>query len=87
MATVKYIDQLEYTGQGPLDRKLQPVKTVEGLNDIPKKERYPGMTVTVMDDGGGKQQDYWLVGTDGYSGIWEKKTADAEISVEGDDVE
>ena len=45
------------------------------------------MTVTVMDDGTGIQSEYWLVGADGYSGVWEKKTTSAEISIGGDDVE
>lgn len=87
MATVKYINQLEYSGHGPLDRKNQPVKTIGELENIPKIERYPGMTVTVMDDGTGIQSEYWLVGADGYSGVWEKKATSAEISISGDDVE
>lgn len=74
MATVKYSNQLEYVAAGPLDKKNQPVDNVEKLNEIPKRERYPGMTVTVMDDGTGIQSEYWLVGADGYSGVWEKKT-------------
>lgn len=86
MATINYINQLEYTGQGPLDRKNQPVGTVDELNKIPKKERYPGMTITVLDDGSGKQNDYWLVGDDGFSGVWEKKIL-GEITIDGDDIE
>ena len=87
MSTVKYSNQLEYVAAGPLDKKNQPVDNVEKLNEIPKRERYPGMTVTVMNDGTGIQSEYWLVGADGYSGVWEKKTTSAEISIGGDDVE
>lgn len=86
MAIVKSINQLEYTGQGPLDSKCQPVATITELNKISKAKRYPGMTVTVMDDGSGKQNEYWFVGKDGFSGSWEKKTK-ADINVEGDDIE
>lgn len=87
MAVLKYPNQMRYTGQGPLDRKNQPVASLEELNKINKLERYPGMTVTVMDDGSGKQCEYWLVGEDGFSGIWEKKTSSAEITIGGDDIE
>lgn len=87
MAIVKYGNQIRYTGQGPLDRKNQPVANLEELNKINKLERYPGMTVTVMDDGSGKQCEYWLVGEDGFSGVWEKKISSAEITIGGDDIE
>lgn len=87
MANLKTTNQLEYTGQGPLDSKCQPVASLDELNKIAKTKRYPGMTVTVMDDGSGKQCEYWLVGEDGFSGVWEKKISSAEITIGGDDIE
>lgn len=86
MGVIKYTNQLEYIADGPLDSKNKPVETPAELEDIPKRERYPGMTVTVLDDGSGKQADYWLVGKDRFSGVWEKKSLDS-ITIDGDDIE
>ena len=86
MGVIKYTNQFEYISGGPLDAKNKPVQTLNELENIPKRERYPGMTITVLDDGSGKQNDYWLVGDDGFSGVWEKKTL-GEITIDGDDIE
>lgn len=70
MATT-VISQINYSGRGPLDYKLKPVEHLSDLNNIPRTERYKGLTVTVLDDGNENGPvDYWL--TDDYV-TWKPK--------------
>ena len=87
MAILTYSDQLNYSGKGYLDAKMQPVDTLSDLNKIPRSQRFIGLTVTVLDDGSGRPQDYWIE-----SGVkWVKKTITIEgnvtLPLEGNDKE
>lgn len=62
MAIINYTDQFKYSGRGYLDAKMMPVQTVEDLKKISLTQRFEGLTITVLDNGNGVQQDYWLVG-------------------------
>lgn len=87
MAVLTYSDQIVFNGRGYLDSKMQPVATLEDLQKIPRTQRFVGLTVTVLDDGSGKPQDYWIK-----SGVkWVKKTITIEgnvtLPLEGNDKE
>lgn len=95
MAEIKYTDQLLYTGQGYLDKKMQPVNTFNDLLKIPRAQRFVGMEVTVKSDenNGGVQAEYWLEGGTANSN-WKLKDltgieqgGSSNIKIEGDDVE
>ena len=72
MAILQYGNQLKYTGSGPLDAKMAPVQNYADLPNIPA-QRYPGMTVTVLNGTGGKPEEYWFVGKDKFNGTWVRK--------------
>lgn len=72
MAILQYGNQLKYTGSGPLDAKAAPVQNYSDLPSIPA-QRYPGMTVTVLNGAGGQPEEYWFVGKDKFSGTWVRK--------------
>lgn len=63
---IQITEQYYSTAKGPLDGKLAPVSTYNELIDlqrIPRKDRYVGLTVTVLNDGTSKLPvEYWLVG-------------------------
>lgn len=88
MAKLNYTDQLNFTGAGYIDAKMQPVETVADLNKIPRSQRFVGLTVTVLDDGSGKPFDYWLETS---VTKWVKKIMPTEgeinIQIKGDDIE
>lgn len=56
-------NQYIYNGPGYLDSKIQPVESVEDLNKILLRQRFIGLTVTVLHPDGenSKPTDYWLV--------------------------
>lgn len=56
MAQINYVNQIVYTGAGPLDGKVTPVNTYNDLLKIPRAQRFPLMTVMVIDEG----VEYWL---------------------------
>lgn len=62
MAIINYTDQLRYAGRGYLDAKMMPVQTIDDLKTISLTQRFEGLTITVLNDGSGIPQDYWLVG-------------------------
>lgn len=62
MAIINYTDQLKYAGRGYLDAKMMPVQTIDDLKTISLTQRFEGLTITVLNDGSGTPQDYWLVG-------------------------
>lgn len=89
MAILTYSNQLNYSGKGYLDAKMQPVATIEDLNfKIPRSQRFVGLTVTVLDDGSGKPHDYWLETS---ITKWVKKSTTNEgqntLPLEGNDME
>lgn len=86
MARKEITNQLYYTGKGYLDAKMQPVKTLMDLNLIQISHRFIGLTVTVLDDGSGKPQDYWI---ESNVRSWVKKNKDGNNSLplSGNDVE
>lgn len=61
-----FSDQLQYTGEGPLDRKMAPVADVTKLPSALKA--YEGQTLTVLFDDEGITSDYIFK-----DGIWIKK--------------
>jgi hypothetical protein len=87
MAILTYSDQLNYSGKGYLDAKMQPVATVSDLNKIPRSQRFIGLTVTVLDDGSGRPYDYWI---ENNVAKWVKKTMPVDgkiiIPLEGNDL-
>ncbi len=87
MAILTYSDQLNYSGKGYLDAKMQPVATVSDLNKIPRSQRFIGLTVTVLDDGSGRPYDYWI---ENNVAKWVKKTMPVDgkiiIQLEGNDL-
>lgn len=52
-----------YNGPGYLDNKIQPVETIDDLNKILLRQRFEGLTVTVLHPEGENSTpvDYWLV--------------------------
>lgn len=56
-------NQYLFNGPGYLDSKIQPVETVNDLNAILLRQRFIGLTVTVIHPDGpsSKPADYWLV--------------------------
>lgn len=56
-------NQYIYNGPGYLDSKIQPVDTVADLNGILLRQRFEGLTVTVLHPDGpdSSPADYWLV--------------------------
>lgn len=83
-------NQYLYNGPGYLDSKIQPVETVDDLNAILLRQRFIGLTVTVIHPDGpdSKPADYWLVqDPNEEEGVlmWERKTTGgggAEITVD-----
>jgi hypothetical protein len=88
MAEIKYTTQIRFTGSGPLDVKIAPVKTFNDLTLIPRTQRYVGMVVTVLSDENNskRQTDYWLSGGT-LNSNWVQKTSSSDIFISGDDVE
>ena len=72
MEIINYTDQLKYTGKGYLDSKMMPVNTFSDLQNIPRPQRFEGLTITVLNNG--NPQDYWLIGGTSNS-CWVPKTA------------
>ena len=73
-------NQYIYNGPGYLDGKIQPVESVDDLNAILLRQRFIGLTVTVIHPDGpdSKPADYWLVqDPNEEEGVlmWERKTA------------
>ena len=60
MAIINYTDQLKFAGKGYLDAKMMPVATVNELYQIPRTQRFEGLTITVLNNG--NPIDYQLVG-------------------------
>lgn len=60
MAIINYTDQIKFAGKGYLDAKVMPVATINDLYQIPRTQRFEGLTITVLNNG--NPQDYWLVG-------------------------
>ena len=72
-------NQYRYNGPGYLDSKIQPVESVDDLNSILLRQRFIGLTVTVIHPDGpdSKPADYWLVqDPNEEEGVlmWERKT-------------
>ena len=66
-------EQLYLKSNAPLDAKLTPVDNVSDLNNIPRSDRYLGMTIVVLNKGTGEDPcEYWLPKTTGNAG-WAKK--------------
>lgn len=85
MASVTFNSQLNYSGRGYIDGKMQPVSKVEDLNKIPRSQRFIGLTVTVLNDGIHPYPvDYWIKDS---SNKWSMKETPTFIPVSGDDVE
>lgn len=81
---INYTEQVKYTGKGYLDAKMQPVATKEDLMNIPRSQRFVGLTVTVLDDGTGSgPADYWLKEN---VSTWEPKGDSIAVPISGDDV-
>ena len=81
-------NQYLFNGPGYLDSKIQPVEHVEDLDKILLRQRFIGLTVTVIHPDGDDSSpaDYWLVqDPNEEEGVlmWERKTSGggAEISV------
>ena len=86
MANTNISNQFYITGQKSVDAKLQPVDDINGLKAISVKDRYVGMTVTVLnairDEDGyiifSNPIDYWLV--DGTSNkCWKVKSSNTTV--------
>lgn len=80
-------NQYIYNGPGYLDAKIQPVESVDDLNSILLRQRFVGLTVTVIHPDGpdSKPADYWLVqDPNEEEGVlmWERKTAGSDITVD-----
>lgn len=66
-------EQLYLKSNAPLDAKLTPVDNVSDLNNIPRSDRYLGMTIVVLNKGTGEDPcEYWLPKTTINAG-WVKK--------------
>lgn len=85
MSKVNYTDQLNYIGKGYMDAKIQPVASLTELSNIPRSQRFIGLTITVLDDGKGLgPRDYWIKTS---TTKWELKEMPSNIKVEGNDIE
>ena len=85
MSTINYSDQLNYVSKGYIDAKMQPVGTIKELDNIPRSQRFLGLTVTVLDDGSGLgPRDYWITTN---TARWVLKESSSTIKVDGEDVE
>lgn len=85
MGKINYNDQLVYSGRGYIDGKMQPVKNIEELDNIPRNQRFIGLTVTVLDDGHGVgPRDYWIKTS---TTEWVLKDMPVDIKISGDDIE
>lgn len=85
MSTINYSDQLNYIGKGYIDAKMQPVNTLSDLANIPRSQRFLGLTITVLDDGNGLgPKDYWITTN---TAKWVLKENGGEIKISGSDVE
>ena len=72
-------NQYRFNGPGYLDAKIQPVENVEDLDKILLRQRFAGLTVTVIHPDGpdSKPADYWLVQDPNEEPgvlMWERKT-------------
>lgn len=85
MSTINYSDQLNYISKGYIDAKMQPVATVKDLDNIPRSQRFLGLTVTVLNDGSGLgPRDYWITTN---TARWVLKESSSSIKVDGGDTE
>lgn len=86
MSSVSTLNQINYSGKGNLDPKINAVDTLDELYEaIPRKERRIGMTVTVLNaDGDFQPHDYWLIGGTSDAN-WVRK--DTNSYIDGNDVE
>lgn len=85
MSTINYSDQLNYVSKGYIDAKMQPVTTVKDLDNIPRSQRFLGLTVTVLDDGSGLgPRDYWITTN---IARWVLKESSSSIKIDGEDTE
>lgn len=86
MSEINYLNQLRYTGPGPMDSKMKPVNTYDDLAKIPRAQRFIGMEIVVLNDkfNNNTQTKYWLVGGTSNSN-WVLKANNIEVS--GDDIE
>ena len=91
MANTNISNQFYITGRKRVDAKLQPVDNFDGLKAIATKDRYVGMTVTVLnavydEDGyivSTNPIDYWLV--DGTSNkCWKVKSSNTTVPTYAD---
>jgi len=55
----KYSTQFQYTGDGPLDTKQTPIRTVDELPS--RLKAYEGQTVTVLNAIDNKPYDYQFI--------------------------
>lgn len=84
--------QYTYNGPGYLDAKIQPVETVADLDSILLRQRFVGLTVTVIhpDGADSKPADYWLVqDPNEEEGVlmWERKTTDGKEYTAGEGID
>lgn len=86
MSETSSINQINYTGKGNLDPKMNAVETLPELYAaIPRKERRVGMCVTVLNaDGDNEPHEFWLVGGTADAN-WVRK--DTNNYIQGTDVE
>ena len=85
MSTINYSDQLNYISKGYIDAKMQPVNTIKDLDNIPRSQRFLGLTVTVLDDGSGLgPREYWITTN---TARWVLKESIASIKIDGGDTE
>lgn len=85
MSVINYSDQLNYVGKGYIDGKMQPVATLTELANIPRSQRFIGLTVTVLDDGCNcGARDYWIKNS---VTKWVLKEMPSDIKITGNDVE
>ena len=79
-------NQYLFNGPGYLDSKIQPVEHVEDLDKILLRQRFIGLTVTVIHPDGDDSSpaDYWLVqDPNEEEGIlmWERKTSGGGVEI------
>lgn len=85
MSTINYSDQLNYINKGYIDAKMQPVASIEDLSNIPRSQRFLGLTVTVLDDGSGLgPRDYWIKNN---TSKWVLKEMPSDMKITGNDIE
>ena len=85
-------NQYIYNGPGYLDSKIQPVDTVADLNSILLRQRFIGLTVTVIHPDGpdSSPADYWLVQDPAEEEgvlMWERKTSSGKEYTAGDGID